>query len=71
MKLIKAETWARRYFDKEDRPDLRTVRGWVRDGYVPGREVGPKLVYVDEDAWLAQQTGDPLADKVLRNTSRR
>lgn len=69
MKLIKAETWARRYFGEGDRPDLRTVRRWIREGYVPGREMGPKLVYVDEDAWLQQQTGNELADKVLRSAS--
>lgn len=69
MKLIKAETWARRYFGEEDRPDLRTVRGWVRDGYLPGREMGPRLVYVDEAGWLDKKTGNRLADKVLRQTS--
>ena len=69
MKMIKAETWARRYFGESDRPDLRTVRGWVRDGYLAGRTMGPKLVYVDEDEWLKrQQTGNKLADRVLRKT---
>ncbi|MCO6440980.1 MAG: hypothetical protein J5I81_07835 [Nitrococcus mobilis] len=51
MKLIKAETWARRYFGDEDRPDLHTVRGWVRDGYVPGL-LGDGKGLVDEESFL-------------------
>lgn len=68
MKLIKAETWAKRHFVEGDRPDLRTVRAWVRDGYLAGRVVGPKLVYVDEEVWSQQKTGNTLADRVLRKT---
>lgn len=66
MKLIKAETFARKYFGPDDRPDLRTIRSWVRDGYLAGREMGPRLVYIDEDAWLDSRTGSDLADKILR-----
>lgn len=67
MRLIKAKTFANRYFDPEDRPDERTVRDWVRRGEVAGRLAG-RLVYVDADAWEAE-TGNALADNILRETA--
>lgn len=63
MRLIYPATFAERHFDPADRPDNRTVRKWVRDGYIPGREIGGR-VFVDEEGFLAS-TGDELADRVL------
>ncbi len=63
MKLLVASEWVAKYFDTP--PDLRTVRGWVERGEVPGRVLG-KLTYIDDEAWKASvRTGDALADKAL------
>jgi len=63
MKLIRAETFAARYFDEGDKPDPRTVRSWVQNGVVKGRVVGT-ITYVDAETW-EQTTGNALADKIL------
>lgn len=63
MKLIRASTFAERYFDAGDRPDKRTVRSWVESGIVPGRIVGT-VVYVDAEAW-ERSTGNSLADRIM------
>lgn len=53
--LISPETWATRYFPVEDdRPNLRTVRKWIEEQLIPGRQIG-RLFFVDEAAWLAQR----------------
>lgn len=65
MKLVDAATWAEEHFHPKSKPDLRTIRGWVKNGYLPGRLMGPRLVYIDVDAWKKQQTGNELADRVL------
>ncbi|WP_293371458.1 hypothetical protein [Nevskia sp.] len=63
MKLLAASDWIDKYFDTP--PDLRTVRGWVQRGEVPGRVIG-KTTYVDDDAWKASvRTGNSLADGAL------
>lgn len=66
MSLVDAKTWVEQNFHPDSRPDLRTVRGWVKDGHVPGRVIGPKRVYIDADAWGRTRTGNDLADKVLQ-----
>lgn len=63
MKLIRAQTFAKRYFGPEDEPDLRTVRSWVGNGTVPGRIVGV-IAYVDAEAW-EKSTGNALADRIM------
>jgi hypothetical protein len=57
-----ATVWAKARFDEASRPDERTVRHWVRNGVVPGREIG-RRVYVD-DAAFSRSSGNPLADKI-------
>lgn len=65
MRLIRAKTFAERYFDAEDAPDERTVRAWVEAQIVAGKVVG-RLTYVDADAFEAGGfTGNELADKIL------
>lgn len=70
MKLISVDEFARRYFDATCRPDSRTIRTWVMEGYIPGRVIGPRRCYIDEDAFLKSQiqTGDALADRVLEGS---
>lgn len=63
MKLIRAETFAKRYFAAEDQPDKRTVRTWVENGTVPGRIVGV-MTYVDAEAW-EKSTGNAIADLIM------
>ncbi|RFA35177.1 DNA-binding protein [Alkalilimnicola ehrlichii] len=67
MAYVDAKTWANEEFHPNSRPDLRTVRDWVKNGYVPGRIIGPRRVYINVDAWKKEQTGNDLADKVLNN----
>ncbi len=63
MKLLAASEWVAKYFEKP--PDLRTVRGWVENGEVPGRVLGKKT-FIDDEAWRASvATGNSLADKAL------
>ena len=64
MRLIRAETFAQRYFAPEDQPDKRTVRTWVENGTVPGRIVGV-MTYVDAEAW-EKSTGNAIADRILK-----
>ena len=65
MRLIRAETFAERFFDAADRPDNRTVRSWVELQIVPGRIIG-RNVYVDVEAFEATpSTGNQLADLIL------
>lgn len=63
MNLIYPATFAARHFDEAARPDPRTIRRWVRDGLLPGREIAGRC-YVDEEAFL-NSTGDALADRIL------
>lgn len=67
MRLMRASTFARRYFDEADRPDERTVRSWIERGSIVGRvvAVGSKtMVYVDAEAWETF-TGNKLADRIM------
>lgn len=61
-RYIDAQTLAERYFDPSCRPDHRTIRSWVRNGDIEGKEIGRK-VYIDEVAFVAS-TGDALFDHV-------
>lgn len=63
MRLVLARTWINRHFDPADAPDERTVRSWVRNGQVRGREIG-RRVYVDDEAFQ-RTTGNALADKLF------
>lgn len=62
MRLLLADTWVSRRFDPNDAPDTRTVRAWVRQGQIPGREIG-RRVYVDDEAFC-DSTGNALADRI-------
>ena len=62
MKLLKANCWVEKYFDRASQPSEITVLRWLRDGKLPGRKVGGKW-YVDEHAWLAGD--DDLVQRVL------
>jgi hypothetical protein len=64
VRLIKAKTFADRYFDREDRPDERTVREWVRRGELPGKLINDRLVYVDADEW-ERTFGSPAVDRII------
>lgn len=68
MRLVLARTWIERHFDPSDAPDERTVRSWVRNGQVRGREIG-RRVYIDDDAFI-ESTGNALADKLLSAQAR-
>jgi len=63
MRLLRAPEFCRRYFDEASRPSERTVRRWIQQGHVPGRQIGGSW-YVDADQW-EKSTGNQLADKVL------
>lgn len=64
MRFMEAGKWAERRFDPESRPDRRTIAAWVESGDLPGRRLGKKL-YIDDDAFMAAQTGDEMVDRVL------
>lgn len=63
MRLVLADTWVARRFDPKDAPDARTVRSWVREGQIPGREIG-RRVYVDDEAF-SDSSGDALTDQIM------
>lgn len=47
-KMMKASTWIRREFVEGSRPDMRVVKGWIRDGVVTGKIVN-KHAWIEED----------------------
>lgn len=67
MRLVSAKTFSCQYFAEGDRPDPRTVHGWVAKGVVPGRIIN-KVAYVDAEAFEIS-TGNTLADSLLRSLS--
>jgi hypothetical protein len=64
MRLIRAKTFANRYFDPEDRPCESTVREWVRRGDLAGKLINDRLVYIDADEW-ERTFGSPAIDQVV------
>lgn len=70
MRLIRATTAIKRYWDPEDVPDYRTVLAAVKRGDIPGRvwgNGGRVQVWVDADYFEPSGggTGNALADKIL------
>lgn len=51
MALVDARAWIDDNFKEGSKPDLRTVREWVINKHVPGLIIGPRKVYIDEQAW--------------------
>lgn len=63
--LIRISEYARRTWGENGTPPRTiTIRRWLIDGRLPGRQIG-RTWYVD---WSAMQrmTGDDLVDKVLQ-----
>jgi hypothetical protein len=73
MRLIRATTAIRRFFDPEDAPDYRTVIAAIRRGDIPGQiwENGDRVqAWVDAEAFEAR-TGNALADEILADLAKR
>ena len=50
MKLQKAAIWVDQYFTADSKPDMRTVKKWVRSKVVRGVII-EKQLYIDVDAF--------------------
>lgn len=62
MKLMKATQFRKRYFEKGSEPDMKTVKGWIEEGRLPGRQLG-SIYYVDVDR--LELSNNPLVNRVL------
>lgn len=70
MRLIRATTALKKYFDPIDGPDIRSLIAAVDRGDVPGQiwRNGKKIqCWVDAEAFEQRQTGNALADRVLKS----
>ena len=70
MRLIRGTTALKRYFDPDDGPDIRSLIAAVERGDVPGQiwRNGKKIqCWVDAEAFERQQSGNALADRVLKS----
>lgn len=70
MRLIRATTAIKRFFDPEDAPDYRTVVAAVKRGDLPGRvwdKSGKVQCWIDADYFepTGGGTGNALADEIL------
>ena len=45
--LIKARTWARKYFAPESQPAKNTLHNWVKSGAIEGQLLGG-LLYIED-----------------------
>jgi len=64
QKLMALQKYRATRFAKGSAPTEKTLRGWIRDGHLPGRLIGGKL-YVDIAAEAKLATGNALADEIL------
>jgi len=62
MKLMKATQFRKRYFEKGSEPDMKTLKGWIDEGRIPGQQLGT-IYYVDLDRLTL--SNNPLVNKVL------
>ena len=60
-KLMSLNEYREIRFAKGSVPTEKTLRGWIRDGHLPGRRIGRKL-YINIAAEAAMTTGDVQAD---------
>lgn len=68
MSLMAPAEFVEQYFSPKSRPSLATVQRWLANGDIPGRKIGPKMIFVDTDAFEA--SGNELVEKVLRDVAR-
>ena len=68
MRLMSIEQFRTQYFEPNSRPDGRTVRSWIDDGLLRGKNIGRRY-YVDQDAWEGQHVDNPLVGRVLAEQS--
>ncbi len=64
MCLVSPQEFLKKEFSKESAPSEHTIRRWIDQGILPGKQIG-KLYYVDHTAFSAN--GNPLVEKILRN----
>jgi len=61
--LMTSQRWLDAYFDQTSRPSISQLHRWLREGKVPGKEVGGTW-FIDEHEWLAD--GDNLVERVFK-----
>ncbi|MBU2805876.1 hypothetical protein HF668_12125 [Acidithiobacillus ferridurans] len=73
MKLMKLDRFRKVYFEESSAPDLRTIRGWIENGAIPGVVLNGSAYYIDQEKWESlmiangDQEIDALIGKVLDN----
>ncbi|MNM61861.1 hypothetical protein D3C81_731730 [compost metagenome] len=59
MKLMLAQKWAEKYFDKDSQPDAQLLGRWCRQGKIPCQKVVASGTSMSIHGWPAATTWSP------------